>query len=104
MVARGAAGARLYTRGMLSGLIDRYYIKQPKLRRAVTTLLEGDAPRKIALLGEEFTVSPVKEHGYLRASRLAARSSVFRDEVPILLSLASILPSADAFVDIGANV
>jgi FkbM family methyltransferase len=89
---------------MLSGLIDRWYIKNPRLRRSVTTMLEGEREVAIELLGRSLTVHSVKEHGYLRASRLATRSSVFRDEAAVLLSLAALLPTCDAFVDIGANV
>ncbi|MCA1964504.1 MAG: FkbM family methyltransferase, partial [Prosthecobacter sp.] len=41
---------------------------------------------------------------YLRASRMAGRSSVFGDEVAVMLSIASLLPGIDCFVDAGANV
>jgi len=89
---------------MLSWLIDRLFIKNPGLRRFLTALLEGNEPQAVDLLGGRLIIHPVKEHGYLRASRMSERSSVFRDEVPVLLSLAAVLPCADAFIDVGANV
>jgi FkbM family methyltransferase len=88
----------------LRGWIDRYLIKQPAVRRRITRWLEGDKERQIGLMGVELTVHPVREHGYLRASRIGAWSSVFGDEVVVLLSLASLLPMLDAVVDAGANV
>ena len=88
----------------INWIIDRWFSKNPRLRGTVTALLEGDAPREVEVLGAKLTVHPVKEHGYLRASRLSNRSTLFRDEVPVLLSLTAVLAGADAFVDIGANV
>lgn len=88
----------------LRGWIDRYFIKQPAVRRLITRWMEGDKERQITLAGVELTVHPVREHGYLRASRLGAWSSVFGDEVVVLMSLAALLPVVDAVVDAGANV
>lgn len=88
----------------LRSLVDRYFIKKPSLRRAVTRLLEGDGDRQVTLFGSELTVHSVREHGYLRASRMAGSSSVFGDEAAVLMNLASLLPGIDCFVDAGANV
>ena len=85
-------------------LIDRYFIKQPKLRRLVTRLLEGDRELDVPLLGTSVRVHSIKEHGYLRASRLAAKSALLREELPILINLAALMSDGDTFVDIGANV
>lgn len=85
-------------------LLDRYFIKQPRLRRWVTRLMEGECERDVELLGALVRVHSVKEHGYLRASRLIARSSLLRDEVPVLINLAALFRDGDSFLDIGANV
>jgi FkbM family methyltransferase len=88
----------------LRQLIDRYFIKNPALRQRVTRWIEGDADKDIQLFGAKLRINSVREHGYLRASRTAAWSSVFGDEAPVLLTLASLLPNLDTIVDAGANV
>jgi len=85
-------------------LLDRYFIKQPKLRRFITRLLEGDRTQDVSLLGASLRVHSVKEHGYLRASRMVQNSALLRDELPILIHLAALFSDGDTFVDIGANV
>lgn len=85
-------------------LLDRYFNQNPRLRRFVTKLLEGDRDLTVQLLSAELRVNSVKEHGYLRASRLTRMSSMLRDEVPVLQTLAFFMGRADSFVDIGANV
>lgn len=90
---------------MLNYLIDQYFIKNPRLRRWVTSTLEPDRVESIQLCGADLRVNRRREHGYWRASKLARRSSLFRDEVPILINLASILSMHQAsFIDVGANV
>jgi FkbM family methyltransferase len=84
--------------------IDRYFLKQPRLRRFVTRLLEGDRECDVQLLGTTVRVHSIKEHGYLRSSRMARSSTLWRDEVPIIINLAALLCDGDTFVDIGANV
>lgn len=85
-------------------LIDRYFIKKPKLRQFVTRLLEGDRTCDVHLLGASIRIHSLREHGYLRASRLASSSSLLRDELPIIINLASLFQDGDTFIDIGANV
>jgi FkbM family methyltransferase len=84
--------------------IDRYFIKRPKLRQFVTRLLEGDREQDVALLGASIRVHSIKEHGYLRASRIVRNSSLLRDELPTIINLAALFRDGDTFVDIGANV
>ena len=84
--------------------IDRWFLKQPRVRRLVTRLLEGDREHEVTLLGAQVRVHSIKEHGYLRASRLARKSVLLREELPVLLNLAALLAPGDAFVDAGANV
>ena len=83
---------------------DRYFFKQPWLRKFVTTLLEGDHDVRANLLGTPMCINTVKEHGYLRASRLSASNCLLRDELPVIINLAMLLERGDSFVDVGANV
>jgi FkbM family methyltransferase len=83
---------------------DKWFIKNPKLRRAVTRALEGTKDQEVSLLGSRLCVNALREHGYLRASRLALKSSVFGDEAAVLIHLAGLLSHVDTFVDVGANV
>jgi FkbM family methyltransferase len=85
-------------------LIDRLIIRQPRLRRFVTRLKDGDRDRDVQLFHTPIRINTIREHGYLRASRLSETSSFHNDEAPVLMSLSAILPFADAFIDAGANV
>jgi FkbM family methyltransferase len=87
-----------------SYLIDKYFIKKPKLRRWVTRLIYGDHDMQANLFGCTLTIHSVRENGYLRAYQKAASSSLFRDEVSVLLALSHVLREGDCFVDIGANI
>ena len=89
---------------MLSDLIDRYFIKQPRLRRFVTRLIAGNKPEKVFLFGSHLTVHPQLENGYWRAAHLAEGSSLFRDELPVFLALSNFAAPGRTFVDAGANV
>jgi len=84
--------------------LDRYFIKQPKLRRLLTFLIEGDRTHDIQVIGTSLCVHSIKEHGYLRASRIASTSALLRDELPVIINLAALLQRGDTFLDIGANV
>lgn len=84
--------------------IDRYFVKQPGVRRAVTLALEGNSERVMEVCGTPLTLNTVAEHGYLRVARMGERSSLLRDELPVILNLALLLDSRDTFVDVGANV
>jgi FkbM family methyltransferase len=85
-------------------LIDRYFLKQPLIRRFFTRLLAGEREAKVSLLAKEYQVHTLREHGLFRAAKLAATCSLFRDEIPVLIHLASIVADGDTFLDIGANV
>ena len=89
---------------LLRFLLDRYFIKWPWLRQKVTTLLWGNRTIPLRLLGTTIWANTVKENGYCRAQRLASFNSLWREEVPVLISLAMLLENGDTFVDIGANV
>src|SRR5262249_30646456 len=85
-------------------LKDRLFIKQPRLRRAVTRLISGRQDRDVDLAGSWLTVNSERENGYIRAAKFTAASSLLRDEIPVLINLAYYVAKCDAFVDIGANV
>lgn len=87
-----------------SFLFDRFFIKRPRLRRAVTRALFGDSDRFIEICGTRLRINTLRENGYLRASQLCQRSSLLRDELSVLVNLAFILEPGDTFVDVGANV
>lgn len=84
--------------------LDRYFIKQPKVRQFVTRTLERDKDVDVTLFGTPLRINSLKEHGYLRASRKLANHSALHDEAGVLVSLALLLCPGDTFVDIGANV
>lgn len=88
----------------ISYFIDQYFIKQPKIRRFVTWLLEGNHDQDIQLLGASLHINSIKEHGYLRSFRMAQKSALLREELPVIINLASLLENGDTFVDIGANI
>jgi FkbM family methyltransferase len=88
----------------LSRLIDRFFIKKPRFRRLITKLIDGEKTVAVRLLGVNIEIDTLREHGYLRASRLVAHSPLLRDELPVMVSLASIVGEQCTFVDIGANV
>jgi hypothetical protein len=71
-------------------LIDRYFLKQPLVRRFLTKLLVGDREEKVTLLAQNYLLHTVREHGLFRASKLAETCSLFRDEIPVLIHLAGI--------------
>lgn len=89
---------------MLVRLLDRYFIKQPKLRRLLTRSIYGSSQMPISLLGADIIINSELENGYLRAFRKAKWLSVFRDEASVLINLATLIEDDCTFVDAGANV
>ena len=89
---------------MKINVIDRYFFKQPLVRRLLTRILAGNREETVTLLAREYRVHTVREHGFLRASRLAETCSFYRDETPVLIHLAGVLRDGDTFLDIGANI
>lgn len=87
-----------------AALLDRYFIKQPKLRRLLTRSVYGSALVPISLLGADIVISSERENGYLRAFHKAKWLSLFRDEASVLINLASLIDDDCTFVDAGANV
>src|SRR5450432_64128 len=85
-------------------LLDRLFIKKPRFRRLVTRIIYGNRDVSVDLCGCPLIINTLTENGYFRASRFIRRSSLLADEIPVLLSLASLVGQSDGFVDIGANV
>jgi FkbM family methyltransferase len=88
----------------MSRFSDRFFFKQPWLRKFATKTWEGDKDVQVTVLGTTMHLNTIKEHGYLRASRLSASSCLLRDELPVIINIGSLLQRGDSFVDIGANV
>ena len=88
----------------LMGIIDRYFIKKPRLRRLLTKWYYGDTSKTVNIFNTRLFINSIKENGYLRAYRYANKSSVFKDEVSVLINLSSLIRAGTSFVDAGANV
>lgn len=88
----------------LMGIVDKYFIKKPRLRKFLTRWYYGDKNQLVSVSSARLYINSIKENGYLRASRYAHKSSVFRDEIPVLITLASFIGNDAAFIDVGANV
>ena len=88
----------------LGWALDRYFIKQPRLRRAATRAIYGKSDLPIRLFGAGLTINSELENGYLRASRNSKYVSLFRDEAAILVNLANLVSDDCTFVDVGANI
>ena len=84
--------------------LDRYFIKQPRVRQLVTRTLERDEDRDVTLFGTRLHINSIKEHGYLRAFRKLGYHSALHDEAGALVTLSLLLCPGDTFVDVGANV
>jgi FkbM family methyltransferase len=89
---------------MISTYIDKYFLKKPLLRKIITRLVEGNKNFRASFFNLDIYLNSVKEHGYLRSSRLINSSAFLRDEVPVLLNLANLVEDRDTFVDVGANI
>jgi FkbM family methyltransferase len=85
-------------------VIDRYFLKQPLLRRFFTRILAGNREETVTLLAREYRIHTIREHGFLRASKLADTCSLYRDETSVLIHLAGLIGDGDTFLDIGANI
>src|SRR2546423_7846432 len=88
----------------LMGVIDKYFIKKPLIRKFVTKLYYGNKDKSISLFNAPLYINSIKENGYLRAYKYALKSSAFKDEASALVNLASFISACSTFVDAGANV
>ena len=85
-------------------LLDRYFIRKPRLREAVTRLLNRDRDLDVLLFRHPVWINTIKENGYFRAARNARFLSLFRDEAVTLQHLMLFVKPRMTFVDVGANV
>ena len=85
-------------------LLDKFFIKQPRLRSYITKMIYGDRVVVVNLLGGQIAINTLKENGYLRASNMTRNSSLIRDEFPVMLTLANLIGNDCGFIDIGANI
>lgn len=83
-------------------LIDRHFIKKPKIREFVTKLLDGSKDVDVELFSLPFRINSLRENGYLRSSR--TNRSLFKFEALILQRLALLCGENTTFVDVGANI
>lgn len=94
----------IYGNRVISYLFWRLILRNPRLRRFLTSLVVPDEDVNIELFGTYLCINTRKEIGYLRAYKNQKSNVVFRDESASLLNLALILEPIDTFVDVGANV
>ncbi|MEA5583333.1 FkbM family methyltransferase [Nodularia harveyana UHCC-0300] len=85
-------------------LIDKFYNKNPQLRKLLITILFGDNNITVNLFDRKLLINSIKENGYYRASRICNTSSLLRDEISVLLNISAILSAGDTFIDVGANI
>lgn len=88
----------------LISLIDKYYIKKPGFRKAVSRLIYGDKDHEVRFFDTRLFINSIKENGYFRAAKYAQRSSVFKDEVSPLINISNFISNDSTFIDVGANV
>lgn len=85
-------------------LREHFIIKSPKVRRTLTKLIYGSGKREVRLAGGIYQVDAIRENGYLRASRLSARSQFLSRELDVLNICSMLAAEADIFIDVGANI
>ena len=88
----------------IRGLLDRHLIKKPLRRERLTRIMVRDRDCDIILMDHAIRVNTIKENGYFRASRIAAHSSLLRDEMIVLQHLMLFQKPGMTFIDIGANI
>lgn len=92
-----------YRNRLVRYLIWRFVLRNPALRIKLQRLLFATGPKDIDLLAQPMRVDAQKEIGYVRAAEQQGHNVLFRDEVPQLLSVMSLLEDGATFVDVGAN-
>jgi FkbM family methyltransferase len=86
------------------GIIDRCYIKQPRLREITTLFLYGRTNCEVEVAGLKLTINRLRENGYLRASLKAKGSSLLSHEIHVATVIALLANRANTFIDAGANI
>lgn len=91
-------------KALLRNTVDRLFIKQPRLREAVTVALYGRGDCDVMLMGLNIRINRLRENGYLRAAGKSRLSSFLAHEIHVANVLAMLAHRASIFVDAGANV
>jgi len=89
---------------MLRSIVDKYFIKKPRLRSVVTAAIYGRDDRDISLVGVRVRINSLRENGYLRAYFKSQRSVFLEHELNVLATLSMLASECDGFIDAGANV
>lgn len=84
--------------------LDRYYVKKPLLREAVTRAVTPDRDEDVVLFQRRVRINSIRENGYRRAARQARTLSLYRDEASALQHLMLFTRPRMTFVDVGANI
>jgi FkbM family methyltransferase len=88
----------------LMGLVDKHFIKKPRIRKILSMLIYGNKDNEICLFDTRLFINSIKENGYFRAAKYAQRSSVFKDEISPLINISNLISASSTFIDVGANV
>src|SRR4051812_24732876 len=94
----------LYRNKLVDFLIWRLVFRNPKFRYHLQRLIYPNKELFVRLGAAEVFINSQRELGYYRASRIQEASIVFRDEVPQIIPIISLLEDDMTFVDCGANV
>ena len=94
----------LYRSRIASYLIWRLVLCNPGFRRRLQSVLIRDRTETRTLIGAPVCMNARSEIGYWRAATQQTANVLFRDEVPQMLTVASLLGEGSVFVDCGANV
>lgn len=94
----------IYRSKYLSYALWRIVLTNPRLRRVLQNIFYPNTSNFRNLLGASVFINSQKELGYYRATKSALSNVVFRDEVPKLMALMSLIRTGTTFVDCGANV
>lgn len=87
-----------------SFLIDKFYNKNPKLRKLLMSFLFPNKTLQTTIFDTPLVINTLRENGYYRAARMSQNSSLLRDEVSIFLIISHLIENDCSFIDIGANV
>jgi FkbM family methyltransferase len=94
----------LYRNKLVDFLIWRLVFRNPKFRYYLQRLIYPNKEMFVRLGGAEVFINSQREIGYYRAARIQEASIVFRDELPQIIPIISLLEDDMTFVDCGANV
>lgn len=89
---------------MIKKILDQYLIKKPRLRELLTKIIYGSSDVSINIFGSGLIINTLRENGYFRASKKIKNSSLLEDEVPVIMTLLSLMENNGCFVDVGANI